>query len=129
MMNQRSYPVPTNEQKRLRALRQYQLLDTVTEEEYDRITKIAAGICNVPVSMMTLLDDERQWFKSTFGFAIRETPRELAFCNYTILDAEKVLMVEDLRSDVRFSNNPLVQQDPHVVFYAGAPLVTPQGYV
>lgn len=125
----RPYPVPANEKQRLKALHDYDILDTITEKEYDAITKIAAEICNVPASMMTLIDDKRQWFKSRFGFPVEETPRELAFCNYTIMDASRVLVVPDMREDERFSANPLVSGDPHAVFYAGAPLVTPDGFV
>ncbi len=122
------YPVPENENRRLNAVYEYAILDTICEEEYDGITKIAARICNVPASLITFLDKDRQWFKSHLGVDINETPREFSFCNYTILDPANVLIVPDLRTDSRFSENPLVTQDPHAVFYAGAPLVTPDGY-
>ena len=123
------YPLPKNEKKRLNALYEYHILDTIPEKEYDAITKIAAQICNVPASLITLLDKDRQWFKSNFGFDIRETPRAISFCNYTILDPKQILVVPDLRTDDRFANNPLVTGEPHAVFYAGAPLVTPGGEV
>lgn len=123
-----SYPLPANEKQRVKALHKYNLLDGITTQEYDRITKIASEICNTPVSLLTLLDEQKQWVKSSYGFPLKQTPRELAFCNYTILDTTQVLEVADMRKDERFSNNPLVASDPHVVFYAGAPLVTPQGF-
>ncbi|MEO8766718.1 MAG: GAF domain-containing sensor histidine kinase [Ginsengibacter sp.] len=115
------------EKRRLKALYEYKILDTISEKEYDSITKIAAQICNVPVSLITFLDKDRQWFKSHQGFVITETPREWSFCNFTILDPQNVLVVPDMRVDERFSDNPLVKGEPHAVFYAGAPLVTPDG--
>ncbi len=124
----KSYPVPSNEASRLKALYAYDILDTISEEEYDSITKIAAQICNVPVSLITFLDKDRQWFKSHLGTEVTGTPREMAFCNHTILNKENVLVVPDLRNDERFAENPLITGDPHVVFYAGAPLVTPSGH-
>jgi len=123
------YPLPINEKKRLQALYDYAILDTVSEKEYDAITKIAAQICNVPASLITFLDKDRQWFKSNLGIDIKQTPRELSFCNYTIMDPDRVLVVPDLRADERFYQNPLVTDKPNAVFYAGAPLITPGGYV
>jgi signal transduction histidine kinase len=122
------YPVPQNEKRRLRALYDYQILDTIPEKEYDFITRMAAQICNTPASLMTLLSEDRQWFKSTFGYQITETPRAISFCNYSILDPDHVTVVPDMRVDERFAANPLVTQDPYAVFYAGAPLVTPDGF-
>lgn len=116
-----------NEKQRLKALHRYDILDGISRQEYDRITKIASEICSTPASMMTLLDTDRQWIKSSHGFPIAQTPREIAFCNYTILDTV-VLEVPDMRKDDRFAGNPLVTSDPHAVFYAGAPLLTPKGY-
>ncbi|MDB5280643.1 MAG: histidine kinase [Ferruginibacter sp.] len=123
------YPLPKNEKQRLQALYDYGILDTLSEKEYDSITKIAAQICNVPASLITFLDKDRQWFKSHLGISIKETPRELSFCNYTIIDPDKVLVVPDLRVDERFYQNPLVTGEPNAVFYAGAPLITPDGFV
>lgn len=128
-MKTRSFPVPANEQARLKALYDYQVLDTFTEKEYDFITRIASQICNTPVALITLLDKKRQWVKSRFGFDITEIPREISFCNYTILDADHVNVVPDLRLDKRYMSNPLVSSEPNAVFYAGAPLVTPEGFV
>jgi signal transduction histidine kinase len=124
-----SYPIPKNEKERLQALYDYDILDTISEMEYDCITKIASQICNVPASLITFLDRDRQWFKSHLGVDISETPRALSFCNYTIIDPDNVLVVPDMRVDDRFSQNPLVTGEPNAVFYAGAPLVTPDGYV
>jgi signal transduction histidine kinase len=124
-----SYPIPENEAERLQALYEYEILDTLSEEEYDAITKIAAQLCNVPASLITFLDRDRQWFKSHLGVDIQQTPRAVSFCNYTIMDPGNVLVVPDMRIDERFSQNPLVTGEPHAVFYAGAPLVTPDGYV
>jgi signal transduction histidine kinase len=123
------YPIPKNESARLRALYDYDILDTISEEEYDCITKIAGQICNVPASLITFLDRDRQWIKSHLGTDLRETPRAISFCNYTITDPDNVLVVPDMRVDARFSENPLVTGEPNAVFYAGAPLVTPDGYV
>ncbi len=128
-MQAHSYPVPANESRRLHTLHDYDILDTITEKEYDFITMVASQICNTPVSLITLLDKNRQWIKSHFGINIKETPREFSFCNYTILDANNVTEVPDLRIDSRFSSNPLVTGVPNAVFYAGAPLVTPRGFV
>lgn len=128
-MKRTYFPIPANEKSRLKALYQYELLDSLSEKEYDFITRMASQICNTQASLITLLDEKRQYVKSCFGFEIRETPRELSFCNYTILDAENINVVPDLRLDERYNSNPLVTGAPHAVFYAGAPLVTPQGFV
>ncbi|MEO9070872.1 MAG: GAF domain-containing sensor histidine kinase [Ginsengibacter sp.] len=128
-MNSQLFPVPINEKERLKALYQYDLLDSLSEKEYDFITNMATQICNTQASLITLLDEKRQYVKSSYGFEIKETPRELSFCNYTILDPDNVNVVPDLRLDDRYNSNPLVTGDPHAVFYAGAPLVTPEGFV
>jgi signal transduction histidine kinase len=127
MPAKKNYPVPDNEKQRLKELYDYDILDTLSEKEYDSITKIATQICNVPVSLITFLDKDRQWFKSHLGIDMTEMPREFAFCNYTILDHENVLVVKDMRVDKRFAKNPLVEGEPHAVFYAGAPLITSNG--
>ncbi len=128
-MNSQRFPVPLNEKARLKALYQYDLLNSFSEKEYDFITNMATQICNTQASLITLLDKEIQYVKSSCGFEIKETPRELSFCNYTILDPDNVNVVNDLRLDERYNSNPLVTGDPHAVFYAGAPLVTPGGLV
>ncbi len=123
-----AYTIKYNEAARLNALYSYEILDTIPEAEYDNFTRIAAKICNTEASLITFLDKDRQWFKSHLGVDIQETPRTLSFCNYTILDSTNVLVVPDMREDERFSSNPLVTGSPNAVFYAGAPLVTPDGF-
>ena len=112
-----------DEQKRLINLKSYEILDTLSEEEYDGITKLAAQICDTKISLITLIDESRQWFKSTYGIDVLETPRELSFCNHAIKSPNSVFIIEDSRKDDRFKENPLVTGDPNVIFYAGVPLV------
>jgi PAS domain S-box-containing protein len=121
------YPTPSNEKERLRALRNYGILDTLSEYDFDRITELASLICDVPISTITLIDEERQWFKSAVGLDSRETPRDVAFCGYTIMDQE-LFEVPDATKDERFKDNSLVTSDPKIRFYAGYPLIDPRGY-
>ncbi len=120
--------IPTNENERLEVLKSYSILDTLPEKEYDDITYLASHICQVPISLITLIDNKRQWFKSHYGLNVDQTPREVSFCAHAINDQENILIVPDSRNDERFRDNPLVTDEPYVIFYVGVPLVTSEGY-
>jgi diguanylate cyclase (GGDEF)-like protein/PAS domain S-box-containing protein len=123
----RGAPLPPDEDQRLRALRDLDQLDSAPEPVFDAITRLAASLCDVPIALVRLVDERRQWFKSAVGLAVKETPRELAFCAHAILTPTELLEVPDTTQDARFRDNPLVLQDPHIRFYAGAPLVNRDG--
>ncbi len=123
-----SYPVPTNELDRLRTLRAYKILDTNPEEHFDELTRLAALICGVPISLISLIDSDRQWFKSKFGLDVQETPRAQAFCTHAIMQPE-LFVVPDATKDERFANNPMVTGDLNIRFYAGEPLAARDGHV
>lgn len=120
--------LPQNETARLQALRQYQILDTVCETAFDDLTRLAAQICGTPIALISLIDESRQWFKSKVGLDAESTSRDIAFCSYAILQPNEILHVSDTLLDDRFTANPLVTCDPYIRFYAGAPLITPEGY-
>ena len=117
-----------SERRRLSALREYQIMDTLEEQDFEEITAIAAEICGTPISLITLVDDQRQWFKSHLGLSTRETPREQAFCAHAINRPSELMIVNNPTEDARFHNNPLVTGNPHIRFYAGAPLVNSEGH-
>jgi len=120
-------PLPGNEADRLAALYSLHVLDTAPESDFDDIVKLASKVCGVPIALVSLIDVDRQWFKATVGTRLRETPREQSFCGHAILGRE-VLVVPDVREDPRFAGNPTVGEHGGVRFYAGAPLITSDGF-
>jgi EAL domain-containing protein (putative c-di-GMP-specific phosphodiesterase class I) len=120
-------PIPANEAERLAVLQRYRILDTAYEAIFDEIAAAAAQVCGTPISAVSLVDAERQWFKARVGLEVAETTRDLAFCAHTIMDPAHLLVVNDATTDERFASNPLVTGEPSIRFYAGAPLVAPDG--
>ncbi|QGZ38541.1 GAF domain-containing protein [Pseudoduganella flava] len=121
-------PTPDNEAARLAALYALLMLDSPPEERFDRIVEFAAREFDVPISLITLLDDDRQWFKAAIGMGgTCQSSRDISFCGHTILKNE-IMVIPDAHADPRFADNPLVTGAPHIRFYAGAPLVLPSGY-
>jgi GAF domain-containing protein len=119
-------PPHPRERQRLQALGLYRVLNTEAEKSFDDLAHLASAICGSPISLVSLVDEGRQWFKARVGMAATETSRDVAFCAYAILQ-DDVLVVPDALADERFADNPLVLSDPHIRFYAGAPLITPEG--
>src|SRR5688572_16608695 len=106
--------LPSNEIERLAALYQYNILDTAPEQVFDDLTLLAAHICDTPIALITLLDADRQWFKSKVGLTLTEISRELALCNYTILEAGELFVAPDTLADERFATHPLVTSEPEI---------------
>ena len=121
-------PIPENEKERLAALHALLILDTPPEQRFDRITAFAASEFDVPIALISLVDENRQWFKSKFGLDVCETSRDLAFCAHALQSTEP-LIVPNALDDERFFDNPLVAGPPHIRFYTGAPLVLPSGVI
>ncbi|EDM44077.1 sensor histidine kinase/GAF domain hybrid protein [unidentified eubacterium SCB49] len=118
--------VPINEKERLDAVKSYKLVDTLPESEYDNITSLVSDICELPISLITLLDSDRNFFKSHHGIDIQESPRDISFCGHAINQEEDIFIINDARLDARFKDNPLVKES-QAIFYAGAPLINPDG--
>ncbi|MEY4387042.1 MAG: hypothetical protein RLY20_2325 [Verrucomicrobiota bacterium] len=120
-------PVPSNEARRLKVLWQYDVLDSVPEEIFDDLTELAGAICDAPIALISLVDESRQWFKARIGLSEPETSRDISFCAHAIMQPD-LFIVPDATQDDRFKNNPLVTTHPKIKFYAGAPLITPDGH-
>lgn len=118
---------PANEAERLQALERYRVLDTSKEEVFDRFTRIASHVAKAPIALISLIDEDRQWFKSRVGLDAEETPRDISFCGHAILD-DLPLVVPDASKDERFADNPLVTGAPHIGFYLGVPLIEKDGH-
>lgn len=112
---------PNNEESRLTSLRSLDILDTAEEERFDRLTRLAKRMFNVPIALVSLVDENRQWFKSCVGLDVRETPRNISFCGHAIL-GDEIFIINDASKDDRFADNPLVVEGPYIRFYAGCPL-------
>lgn len=120
-------PIPENEAQRLQALHEYEILDTEAEAAFDNLTRLAVYICKTPIALITLVDSDRQWFKSKIELSESETSRDISFCSHAILEPGP-MVVPDTLQDERFKDNPLVVSEPKIRFYAGAPLTTDKGF-
>lgn len=123
----RAGPIPENETARLETLRQYQVLDTDAEEAFDDLTRLTAYVCKTPTALISLVDKNRQWFKARVGIKARESARDISFCGHAITQ-KGCFIVEDALLDDRFADNPMVTGEPFVRFYAGMPLLSPEGF-
>ena len=118
-------PLPPREEERIARLLGYEILDTAKDQALDRLTRMAALICEVPIALISLVDRNRQWFKSAYGLSFAESCRDESICSYTILDPDRIFIVPDTTKDPRFATNPLVTGEPYIRFYAGVPIVDP----
>jgi signal transduction histidine kinase len=122
------FPLPENETGRLVALQTYDIFDTAEEKDFDALTSLASAICQIPIALVTFIDEKRQWFKSHHGTTINENVRELSFCTHAIASADDIMIVPDATRDERFANNPIVTGPTNIVFYAGVPLINEDGF-
>ena len=120
-------PMPAPDRDRVASLQKYAILDTEPEQAFDDLTLLSSFVCKTPIALISLIDEDRQWFKSKIGLEASETPREIAFCSAAIQQSD-VMVVPDTLQDDRFRNNPLVVSGPRIRFYAGAPLINEEGY-
>ena len=120
-------PLYHDEAARLAVLREYGVLDTLPDADFDDIVFLASYICGAPIALVSLVDEGRQWFKAKVGTEVEETPRDVAFCAHAILEPDQIFVIPDAHEDPRFATNPLVRDEPKARFYAGAPLVSPEG--
>ncbi len=120
--------IPENEKERLAALKEYQFIDAEAGKEFEEIALLASEICQTKISMITLIDSEKQWIKAGLHLPVNEIPRDIAFCSHAINNPHDPLIIPDMRKDKRFSDHPFVVGEPHVVFYTGVPLTNPAGY-
>ena len=120
-------PLPPDEAERVKALQDYQVLDSMPEQAFDDLVFLASHICQTPIALVSLVDSDRQWFKARVGLGAPQTARDLAFCAHAILEPDRIMQVQDASKDERFNTNPLVTGAPDIRFYAGTPLVTPDG--
>jgi GAF domain-containing protein len=120
-------PAPAADAARVAALQKYAILDTEPEQAFEDLTLLASYICKTPIAAISLVDEDRQWFKARIGLGVSQTPRDIAFCS-TAIQQSDVMIVPDTFQDERFRDNPLVVSDPYIRFYAGAPLINEEGY-
>lgn len=120
-------PIPENEDKRLDAVRKLAILDTNAEERFDVITRLATKLFNVPISTLTIMDAEREWFKSCQGVSGKESPRAISFCGHVVASEDDMLIIPDAKLDTRFSDNSMVTGSPYIRFYAGVPIFSLTG--